>query len=292
MQVVMKPVSSLRPWDYCTSLFRDLPDREFQELVKSVAEHGVLVPVAVRPDGLILCGHQRVRAATAAGLSEVPCVEVVLPGDDHYRLYAIDDNIHRRHMSPVERARIFVERKGIMARLREAGEEVHGRVRDAAAAPIGITGRQAAKYEAIYSLPDDVKEMVESGKIGIEAAAALARVRDPEVVRDVARRAASGQLTTREVKKIAKESSGGGFHGVPRDDEVPAEARARIGALLGGLGQLVELTEIPPKQIVAACMAVELSRLADLSAAVEGWLRSLRREIGRELALRQGARAG
>lgn len=300
MQVVMKPVSSLKPWSYCSSLFRDMPQREFEELVASVAEHGVLVPVAIRPDGVILCGHQRVKAAAQAGLPEVPCVEVVLPSEDHYRLYAIDDNLQRRHMSPVERARVFVERKQVVARLQEAGLGTTGRIRDVAASPLGISGRQASKYEAITRLPKEVQQMVDSGEIGVEVAAAIAKVPDPEAAVKIAREAARRNLGHKDVSELVRASLTESEAPAPdrsREKQAvagarssaaqSAEERLRIGGVFAGLGQLVELAEISPDRLVSACTREELMRLADLASEAERWLRALRRALAREMALRE-----
>ena len=53
-------------------------DDTLQELAQSIAEHGILQPLVVRPiaDGQyeIIAGERRFRASQIAGLSKIPCV--------------------------------------------------------------------------------------------------------------------------------------------------------------------------------------------------------------------------
>src|SRR4051812_4245105 len=55
-------------------IFDDLPEPEFQILVESVRHGGIEVPLEILPDGTIICGHQRSRAAKVVGLTEVPVI--------------------------------------------------------------------------------------------------------------------------------------------------------------------------------------------------------------------------
>ncbi|MDR2729214.1 MAG: ParB N-terminal domain-containing protein, partial [Chitinispirillales bacterium] len=58
--------------------FKPYEDSRFDDMVRSIKELGVIVPVIVRPkeDGIyeILSGHNRVNAAKQAGLAEVPVI--------------------------------------------------------------------------------------------------------------------------------------------------------------------------------------------------------------------------
>ena len=47
-----------------------------KELIESIKEKGILVPLAVRPSGLILSGHRRWQAAKVVGLETIPCEAV------------------------------------------------------------------------------------------------------------------------------------------------------------------------------------------------------------------------
>lgn len=52
---------------------------EMAELVTDIKEKGILVPLISRPDGVIVCGHNRHRAALTAGLERVPVQRILSP---------------------------------------------------------------------------------------------------------------------------------------------------------------------------------------------------------------------
>ncbi len=82
------------------------------ELAADIKEHGVLQPLLVRshPDAKgryqIVAGERRLRAATVAGLPEVPCIERTL-GDDEMERLALVENIQRSNLDPVDEAHAF-----------------------------------------------------------------------------------------------------------------------------------------------------------------------------------------
>lgn len=91
------------------------------ELVESVKQHGILVPLIVRPwtsigdhdpDGPdyyeIVAGHRRHMAAFAAGLEEVPCAVRDLT-DEEAREIGLVDNLQRENVPAMEEAVAFSE---------------------------------------------------------------------------------------------------------------------------------------------------------------------------------------
>ena len=77
-----------------------------EDLVASIAAHGVLTPVLVsraEDSFRLIAGHRRVAAAKAAGLSEVPALVIEDPGDP--AALQVIENIHRRDLDPMDRAR-------------------------------------------------------------------------------------------------------------------------------------------------------------------------------------------
>ena len=56
------------------------PDQAIAKLTRSLAEYGFTNPILVSADGWVLAGHARLKAAKAAGLSEVPVIRLPLEG--------------------------------------------------------------------------------------------------------------------------------------------------------------------------------------------------------------------
>src|SRR5919106_240931 len=82
-----------------------------EELAASVREKGVLEPILVRQIGSnryqIISGERRYRAATLAGLDEIPAIE--LDVDDNETLeIALIENIQRKDLTPFEEAEGFL----------------------------------------------------------------------------------------------------------------------------------------------------------------------------------------
>lgn len=91
---------------------RDQPRKEFNEeslteLADSIAQHGVIQPLLVRPlmggGYQIVAGERRWRASRRAGLSEVPAVIKELT-DNEVMEIALIENLQREDLTPWEEA--------------------------------------------------------------------------------------------------------------------------------------------------------------------------------------------
>ncbi|MBM4013416.1 MAG: ParB/RepB/Spo0J family partition protein [Planctomycetes bacterium] len=80
------------------------------ELTESIRTHGVLQPLVVRAKAAggfeLVAGERRLLAAKRAGLSKVP-VTVRAIGDQEMLIVALIENVQRRDLNPLERARAF-----------------------------------------------------------------------------------------------------------------------------------------------------------------------------------------
>lgn len=87
--------------------FKVLDDDRMQELVESICQHGVLVPVLVRPDDEgtyeMISGHRRMHAAKLAGLATIPAIIKPMT-DDEATIAMVDANMQREEILPSERA--------------------------------------------------------------------------------------------------------------------------------------------------------------------------------------------
>lgn len=96
--------SLLRPSP--TNPRKRFPKDSITELAQSIREQGVLEPLIVRDAGTgyeIVCGERRFRAATEAGLDELPCIVRDLT-DDQVLDIQIHENLHREDVHPLDEA--------------------------------------------------------------------------------------------------------------------------------------------------------------------------------------------
>ncbi len=105
----MKTISINKLHPFKDHPYKVLDNDEMNSLIESVQEHGIMLPLIVRPlEGttdqyVIISGHRRFRAAQKAGLSEVPAF--IRPvSRDEAAIMLVDCNLHREHILPSEKA--------------------------------------------------------------------------------------------------------------------------------------------------------------------------------------------
>jgi ParB family transcriptional regulator, chromosome partitioning protein len=122
---------------------------DLSELIASVREKGVLEPILVRPRGprfQIIAGERRFRAATEAGLAEVPCI-VRETSDAETMELALIENLQRKDLSA------FEEADGLKT-LAENFGYTHEQMADR----IGKSRTSITEVLSLASMPEDVRE--------------------------------------------------------------------------------------------------------------------------------------
>lgn len=103
--------------------FRVRNDEQMSELVKSVSENGILVPVLVRPHPNghgyeMISGHRRMNAAMVNGQEKIQAIVRELT-DDQATIIMVDSNIQRENILPTERG--FAYKMKLDAMTRQSG---------------------------------------------------------------------------------------------------------------------------------------------------------------------------
>jgi hypothetical protein len=75
-KVELVPLSSVRPAQENDNVYSSmsLDDPDMQDLIKSINDHGLLEPIHLSSDGVIISGHRRRFASYMAGLEQVPVI--------------------------------------------------------------------------------------------------------------------------------------------------------------------------------------------------------------------------
>ena len=93
--------------DFPNHPFKVQDDDKMDEMVKSVKQYGVILPVIVRPkeEGTyeMISGHRRKRACEIAGIKQIRCIVKDL-SDDEAVILMVDSNIQREEILPSEKA--------------------------------------------------------------------------------------------------------------------------------------------------------------------------------------------
>ena len=210
----------------------DQPRKTFDEealgeLAASIAEHGLLQPIAVRPQGLggysIVAGERRWRACRMAGLTEVPVV-VKDVSDEQAMELALVENLQREDLDPVEEAAGIRE---LMLRCDLTQEQ--------AARKLGKSRSALANSLRLLNLPENVLELLKSGFITIGHAKVVLGLPTPELQEEAAQMIADNQLNVRQAEALCKKLAKPAKEPVaaPLPSALPVEVEESLKQALG-----------------------------------------------------------
>ncbi len=86
--------------------------RDMDWFVESIGKWGLLNPITITKDNVLVAGHHRLEACRRLGWTEIPATIVDLD-DMHRQLLAIDENLVRSDLTVLERGEGLVRRKAI-----------------------------------------------------------------------------------------------------------------------------------------------------------------------------------
>ena len=168
--------------DFPNHPFKIKQDEAMAEMVDSVKRYGVLVPALVRSkaDGgyEMVAGHRRKRAATLAGITEMPCIVRNLT-DDEATIIMVDSNLQRETILPSEKAFAYkmkleaMKRQGQRSDLTSCPVDTKSRSDEQLAKDSPDSARQIQRYIRLTELIPPVLDMVDSGKIAFRPAVEL-----------------------------------------------------------------------------------------------------------------------
>lgn len=202
-------------------------DETLAELASSIAEHGLIQPIAVRPKVsggyLIVAGERRWRACRMAGLTEAPVV-VKDVTDEQAMEIALVENLQREDLDPVEEAMGIRE---LMTRCDLTQEQ--------AARKLGKSRSALANSLRLLNLPENVLELLKSGFLNTGHAKVILGLPTPELQEQAAQMIADHELNVRQAevlcKKLARPAKGSA-EPAPIDT-LPVEVEESLKEVLG-----------------------------------------------------------
>jgi len=124
---------------------------EIKELAQSIRSLGLLQPLVVNEDDVLVCGHRRLAACRLVGLDPVPVVVRDLTGDDAF-VALLTENLHRKSLTPLEEAHA-------LKRLADAG-----RTGQEIADLIHKSPMYVSTHLALLTLDEDTQQAVHNGE--------------------------------------------------------------------------------------------------------------------------------
>ncbi len=169
-------------------------DDALEELANSIAQHGVLSPILVRPTPSgsyqIVAGERRWRASRLAGKTTIPVIIRSL-SDLEAMTFALIENLQREDLNPVDEALGY---RQLM--------EVAGLTQEQAAKQVGRSRPAVANSLRLLGLPKEALDLLREGRITTGHAKAILSIADDNLRVSVARQVAESGMTVREAEKL------------------------------------------------------------------------------------------
>ena len=172
-------------------------DDALNQLADSIAENGLLQPIAVRPKKvgpgyIIIAGERRWRAARLAGLDEVPVI-IKDVTDEQAAALALIENLQREDLDPIEVAegcRQLIDKYGLT---QESAAKRRGKSRSAVTNSLRL-----------LALPEEVRHMVSAGKLSFGHAKVLLGLPNEDLMRQAAEEVLAQNLNVRQTEALCK----------------------------------------------------------------------------------------
>ena len=172
-------------------------DDALNQLADSIAENGLLQPIAVRPKKvgpgyIIIAGERRWRAARLAGLDEVPVI-IKDVTDEQAAALALIENLQREDLDPIEVAegcRQLIDKYGL--------------TQESAAKRLGKSRSAVTNSLRLLALPEEVRHMVSAGKLSFGHAKVLLGLPNEDLMRQAAEEVLAQNLNVRQTEALCK----------------------------------------------------------------------------------------
>lgn len=174
----------------------DFDDEALKELADSVAKHGIIQPIVVKPLSSgkykIIAGERRYRASKMAGLKEVPVIIKDISDAEIMEL-ALVENLQRENLSALEEARGY---KSLI--------ENYGLTQAQVAETVGKSRSYVANTIRLLNLPKNVVEKLELGEITAGHARAMLALSSGDDIERALKTTISQGLNVRQLEQLIK----------------------------------------------------------------------------------------
>lgn len=176
------PLTGLTPFK--NHPFKVKNDAEMAELMKSIADAGVLSPALARPKERggyeLISGHRRLAACKALGMDTMPVIVRKLT-DEEAVITMVDSNLQREHILPSEKAFAYKMKLDALKHQGKTSAQVAQKLSvEIVGEAAGESKDQVRRYIRLTNLIPEILQMVDDGKIALTPAVELSYLQPPE----------------------------------------------------------------------------------------------------------------
>jgi ParB family chromosome partitioning protein len=177
-------VDKLIPHSRNNEFFDDIQGDNWKEFLESVKTSGVIEPIVISQDKIIVSGHQRVRACKELNIAEIPCRIKIYDKtekwskDDLIVKELLETNLRQRgigNLNGIKFARCIVELERLYG-IKNGGDRksdtdnLDVKTQKQLAEDLGISQEQLRSYKKLLQLIPDFQDLVESDKLSATTA--------------------------------------------------------------------------------------------------------------------------
>ena len=172
MRVEWVPISNIHENPLNGEIFNDVPSEKYDALKAYIKKAGLIKPIVVNSDKVILAGHIRFKICKELGYDTVP-IQVVKLGDAKKETeLLIKDNLLSRVLTPIEVARAGIQLEKIARKWKRDGTVLRNEV----ARQLGISHTQYVNIKAILASGDsNLVARVDRGELSVARAYSILR---------------------------------------------------------------------------------------------------------------------
>ena len=162
-----------------TYFFDDMNGEKWKEFIDSIKTSGVIEPIVITQDKMIVSGHQRVRACKELGIEEVDCKVHIYDSEDEILKCLLETNIRQRGDvggSQLKMGRRIVELErlyGVKRGRPENRSNGPNFTQEQLAEKLGIDERTLKRVKKLATLPPEIQDFVESGTVSPSVASRI-----------------------------------------------------------------------------------------------------------------------
>ena len=174
------PLAALTP--FRNHPFKVKEDEEMAQLMRSIADAGVLSPALARPlpDGgyELISGHRRLAACKALGMDTMPVIVRDLT-DEEAVITMVDSNLQREHILPSEKAFAYKMKMEALRHQGRTSDQLGPKLTVEEIAK-GDSASQVKRYIRLTNLIPEILQMVDDRRIALTPAVELSYLQPSE----------------------------------------------------------------------------------------------------------------
>ena len=168
------------------------------QLAESIKEHGVIQPIVVsETEGgkyQIIVGERRWRAAKSVGMKKIPAVVKNSLSSKDRLVIGLIENLQREDLNPIEEGEAYKELMDKFDLSAGYLSKIFGKDRTTITNTIRL-----------LSLPSEVKDDLQKGKIQAGHARPLININDKKLILDIHNKIINDKISVREVERLIKD---------------------------------------------------------------------------------------